>query len=239
MRAVIRPSPIPGVAYNRTGGGKEDGVISTLAELLAYEEAQDRALCGLNLAKREKTGYRSLGAHDPTPTPYFVLDELFGHYSFTSRSRLLDVGCGAGRVLAYFLQKGYPGRATGVELDPQLASMAFSWVREHPTLRVLECNVLDIDLGEYTDFYLFNPFDAGVLQKFIASVESQVEHPVTLVHMSDNGDTWWYEGRDGWTQLASGEIQHFRNERGSRVKVYEIPQHYTVWRYEPDVGEMP
>jgi len=214
---------------------KRDGtLIRSEADLIAYDHLIDRSICGRSLAGPEKTRLAERGAHDPTPTPYFVLQQLFAYYSFNERSHLLDVGCNTGRVLAHFLREGYPGRATGVELDEELAQVAQEWTRIHPMLRVLQGDVLDLDLGEYTDFYLFNPFDSEVLVKFICSVEAQVQKPCTLVHMSDNGDTWWYQGRPGWTEVASGRIQHYRNARGFPVTIYEDPQHFTVWRYSPD-----
>lgn len=214
---------------------KRDGtLIRSEADLIAYDDLIDRSICGRSLAGPEKTRLAERGAHDPTPTPYFVLQQLFAYYSFNERSHLLDVGCNTGRVLAHFLREGYPGKATGVELDEELAQVAQEWTRIHPKLRVLQGDVLDLDLGEYTDFYLFNPFDSEVLVKFICSVEAQVQKPCTLVHMSDNGDTWWYQGRPGWTEVASGRIQHYRNARGFPVTIYEDPQHFTVWRYSPD-----
>ena len=79
---------------------------------------------------------------------------------------------------------------------------------------------------------MFNPLSPGALQQFIESIEYQVEHPCTIIHMSDNGDTWHYVGREGWTELASGAISTFRNERGYKIKVYDHPQHYTIWRHE-------
>ena len=208
--------------------------IRTAAELFARDEAVDESICGFRLLDPGQTRLKALGAHDPTPTPYFVLEELFGHYAFDKRTRLLDVGCGTGRVLAYYVKAGFPGKATGVELDPGHAATARSWASRYANLQVIQGNVLDLDLGEFTDFYLFNPFDSPVLQSFIAQLELQVHHPCTVVHMSDNGDSWWYTNRAGWTELASGSFQSYTNERGYPVKVYDAPQHYTVWRYAPE-----
>lgn len=222
--------------------------IRTLEDLLARDDAVDRAVCGCSLAGPEQTRLADQGAHDPTPTPYFILQQLFSHFSFGEGSHLLDVGCGTGRVLAHFLREGYPGRATGIELDPELAACAAAWARRHDNLRVVQGDVLDLDLSGFTDFYLFNPFDAQVLVKFICSIEAQVRRAVTVVHMSDNGDTWWYQGRSGWSEVASGRIQHYANDRGYPIEVYEYPQHYTVWRYDPisfstdalsSLGELP
>lgn len=215
---------------------RDEALIRSEADLIAYDEAIDRAVCGISLVGPEKTSLADQGAHDPTPTPYFVLRQLFAPLAFDERSHLLDVGCSTGRVLAHFLRESYPGKATGVELDPQLAQVAQSWVARHPNLRVVQGSVLDLDLSEYTHFYLFNPFDASVLVQFIEAIEAQLEHACTVVHMSDNGDTWWYLGRPGWSELASGKIQHYRNARGFPVTIYEDPQHYTVWQYDPSVG---
>lgn len=202
-------------------------------DLLAYEAEIDRAVCGVSLAAPEETRYANRGAHDSTPTFYFVLEKLFGQFSFNSRSHLLDVGCGTGRVLAHFLRAGCPGTATGIELDPELAAAASSWAAYHENLAVIEGSVLDLDLSPFTDFYLFNPFDQGILQQFIEQLELQVDHPCTVVHMSDNGDTWRYTGRPGWTQVGEGRISGFTNARGRLVEVYDCPQHWSSWRYDP------
>ncbi|MBQ6524559.1 MAG: RNB domain-containing ribonuclease, partial [Atopobiaceae bacterium] len=93
-------------------------------------------------------------------------------------------------------------------------------------------SALDLDLSPYTHFYLFNPFDPNVLERFILALEEQLTHPFTLIHMSDNGDTWRYVGRPGWSELASGSIKNCQNDRGHKFSVYEWPQHYTVWHYD-------
>lgn len=201
------------------------------SDLLALEAAKDIAVCGVSLADWERTRYRNLGAHDPTPTHYFVLEHLFRYYSLCSVSHLLDVGCGSGRVLAYYLAMGLPGKITGVELDPGLADKAQSWVSRYENANVLQASVLNLDLGQYTDFYLYNPFDSDVLQRFIEQVEHQVKRPCTVIHMSDNGETWWYEGRRGWDVRASGEFLTYRISDGEAIRAFDHPQHYTVWRY--------
>lgn len=212
---------------------EERCAIRTAADLFAHDETLDREVCGIPLADPGRTRLGAQGAHDPTPTPYFVLQRLFSQVTLDDTSHLLDVGCGMGRVLAYFLRSKLPGRATGIELDPTLVQAARSWTAPYGALRVLQGDVLACDLSEYTHFYLFNPFDANVLQRFIAAIEDKLAHPCTVVHMSDNGDSWWYANRAGWTELAAGEFSSYFNERGKPVPIYRHPQHYTIWRYEP------
>lgn len=207
--------------------------IENKAQLFARDEQLDAQVCGFGLTDPGQTRFAQAGAHDPTPTPYFVLEELFRHFSFTGNSHLLDVGCGTGRVLAHFVRSGCPGKATGVELDPDLAEQARSWAARYDALDVVCADALELDLGQFTDFYLFNPFDTAVLIKFLCALEAQVTAPVTLVHMSDNGETYFYVGRPGWSQVAEGSFQTYRNGRGRVIGVYECPQHYSVWRFDP------
>lgn len=207
--------------------------ISSEADLLLHDSEVDREVCGVSLFVPDKAGPSRQGAHNSSPTYYFVLEELFAHLDLDGSSHLLDVGCGKGRVLAHFLRQGLPGQATGIELDPDMAAIARSWTSSHANLHVLEGSVLDLDLGPYTHLYLYNPFDPNVLGRFIDAVEAHMAHPCTVIHMSDNGDTWWYLGRPGWTELDSGEFLCYRNSRGREIRAFECPQHYTIWRYDP------
>lgn len=212
---------------------RRERLVCSEADLVAQDIETDKAICGISLFAPDEPRFVERGAHSSSPTFYFVLEELFRHLDLDSRSHLLDVGCGTGRVLAYFLQKGLPGRATGVELDPEMAEVARSWSKGHDNLEVLEGSVLDLDLSPYTHFYLFNPFDPNVLRRFVEAIEEQATGPCTVIHMSDNGDTWCYQGRLGWSELADGTFYTYRNARGYEIKVYQCHQHYTVWRYDP------
>lgn len=206
--------------------------IETLEQLLAYDEQLDIEICGLSMADSEAAPQQE-GVHAPDPTPYFVSEELFQNYTFTSSSHLLDVGCGMGRVLAYFKRAKFPGRATGVELDPTLAFKAGSWLQREPNLVVVRKNALELALGDYSDFCLFNPFDSAVLVRFLDSLEVEARRPITLIHMSDNGETYFYQGRSGWTLEKGGEFQYYQSETGAKIKVFDCPQHYSVWKYDP------
>lgn len=189
---------------------------------------RDLAVCGCSLLPAEKNLHAAEGAHDPTPTPYSVLDELLGTLGLTEADHLLDVGCGTGRVLAYFVGAGLPGRVTGVELDAALAATAAAWSARYDNARVVCGSVLDLPLAPFTCFYLFNPFDTPVLRAFLDKLEREAVRPVTLVHMSDNREWPAYLGRSGWTLLREGAF-----ELPADGEKDDCPQHFSVRRFEP------
>lgn len=186
---------------------------------------RDLAVAGSSLERAERTCHADAGAHDPTATPYAVLEDLLGGLDLGAGSHLLDVGCGAGRVLAYFVDAALPGRVTGVELDPALAAEAAAWSARYPSVRVVAGSVLDLPLAGYTHVYLFNPFDAPVLAAFLDKLECEAVGPVTLVHMSDNGEWPAYVGRARWTTLRKGAFE-LPGEEG------DCPQHFTIRRLD-------
>ena len=69
---------------------------------------RDVAVAGRSLERAERTRHAAAGAHDPTATPYFVLEDLLDGLGLNADSHLLDVGCGAGRVLAFFVGAALP-----------------------------------------------------------------------------------------------------------------------------------
>ena len=166
---------------------------------------RDLAVAGRSLERAEKTRHAAAGAHDPTATPYSVLEGLLGGLDLGADSHLLDVGCGAGRVLAYFVDAALPGRVTGVELDPALAEEAAAWSARYPNVRVVEGSVL--------------------LTAFLDRLEREAVGSVTLVHMSDNGEWPAYVGRPRWTLLREGAFELPGGEG-------DCPQHFSIRRLD-------
>lgn len=170
----------------------------------------------------------------PHPDSVFHSGRPFSNLEFFDNSHLLDVGCGTGRVLSFFIQSNLPGKATGVELDPDIAACARTWTRRFENVDVLCDNALEMPLDAFTHVYLFNPFDTNVLMQFIMKVEAEARRPLTLVHMSDNGETYSYIGRSGWSLLRQGEFQSYQTATGRSFHVYDCPQHFSIWQFEPE-----
>lgn len=80
-----------------------------------------------------------------------------------SGTRVLDVGCGAGKfcLVAAFLTDG---QFTGVEQRSELvaAARAAAVTLQLTGIEFLHANLLDISFADYEAFYLFNPFEENM-----------------------------------------------------------------------------
>lgn len=63
--------------------------VSNKDQLFAADERRDCALCGCSLAEPGTTRFAKQGAHDPTPTPYFILENLFSELDFLENPTFL------------------------------------------------------------------------------------------------------------------------------------------------------
>ncbi len=113
------------------------------------------------------------GSHGPCPTEERALELLFPDPELPY-SALVDVGCGSGGVLAWWLQHGFAHNTlTGIEVNRGLAAWARRRFRSHPQVRILSGDAVRMVStlpSTRTLFYLFNPFDAPTLEAFLREV---------------------------------------------------------------------
>ena len=121
------------------------------------------------------------------PAPYRVLADIADHMretDFPLRS-FVDIGCGAGRPLAFFSSLGFE-RMVGIEINPEVAEQArqnmrrirSTWNRSG-RIEILTTDILtaEIDLTGAI-VYLANPFGRATMQAFAAKLKAQIlAHP--------------------------------------------------------------
>lgn len=112
------------------------------------------------------TRYENAGAVNVANSDYAVLPQLFDRL-IEEDEVLVDVGCGKGRVLNWWLRFYPRNRLVGIELDAEVAAKTRHRLRRHPQVEVYSGNVLDLFPEEGTFFYLFNPFDRTVMRQFL------------------------------------------------------------------------
>src|SRR4051794_38874109 len=59
---------------------------------------------------------KSIHYHRYEPTPYKALEQLFNHYELKSSDRVVDFGCGKGR-LNFYIHHLYSATVVGIEMN--------------------------------------------------------------------------------------------------------------------------
>lgn len=106
-------------------------------------------------------------------TPYSVLQSLANSGYITKKDKIIDFGCGKGRV-DFFLAYSTKATMIGVELDERLYNSA---IKNHTTalssnrVSFINCNASEYMINfDVTGAYFFNPFSVEVLDKVIENL---------------------------------------------------------------------
>jgi SAM-dependent methyltransferase len=129
---------------------------------------------------------------DYQPTRRRAFLKLMDQLRLPPGSVFVDLGCGKGRILLLASRFGFR-RIVGVEFSPALAEVARKNVEAFrrarpaaPEIRVVTSDVVDYTIQDDENcLFLFNPFDAVVLQRLLRNVQlslSRAPRPVWLVY---------------------------------------------------------
>lgn len=115
---------------------------------------------------RVESRFSHLGAKAVQNLPYRVIKDVFDAIAVGNDEVLVDVGCGRGRVLNWWLHMGLRNRLIGIELDPQVAAQVTKRLQRYPNVKILAGDAVDLTPADTTIAFLFNPFDGHVVQKW-------------------------------------------------------------------------
>lgn len=121
---------------------------------------------------------------------YFILEKLLENCRrmFPGEKNLLDAGCGKGRVLVAAAHYGFT-KITGVDFAKELCEEAENNMKKikikFPGIdtRIICDDILNYEFrGDETVFFLFNPFNQEILEKFVENVELSVKKFPRTIH---------------------------------------------------------
>ena len=119
------------------------------------------------------------------PTPYAVLERLAGSGLVTRKSRLIDYGCGKGRV-AFFMASQIGCPVTGIDHSQKLIDLAKEnrrACRAGDRVRLIRALAEQYEPADEDAFFFFNHFSErvfdGVLRRIAASRSARLR-PVSL-----------------------------------------------------------
>jgi hypothetical protein len=120
---------------------------------------------GAFLGGIRKTPYGQLGIQDTASTDYAALPYIFAG-AIKESDVLVDIGCGKGRVINWWLSRGLRNPIIGIELDGIVADRTQKRLRRCNNVKIICGNALMQLPEDGTMFYLFNPFDREWVSAF-------------------------------------------------------------------------
>ena len=114
---------------------------------------------------------------------YMYLVEFVKNVKFEPNDVFVDVGCAWGRLIGYLLKKTDISKFYGVELNEKIASKAKKHFKNKSRVEIISGDILENIPTDATVYYLFNPFSADVLDKFLTLLEEKIDHSVKIFYL--------------------------------------------------------
>jgi 16S rRNA G966 N2-methylase RsmD len=189
-----------------------------------FDEAYGVRTSGLIAGRHLGAGH----AHDKQITAYFgVAPSVFrrlvakwrreGAQAAMGKYTFIDVGAGMGRGMLLAAEMGFR-EVWGVELNPVLAGIARKNLRrwkvdgrfqDGQRMKLIEGDATEMKLpAGPVLLFLFNPFEARLMKKFLESVEAQRDGnsaPVELLYVNHEQEVT-IERRKAWARFFKSEV---------------------------------
>ena len=158
--------------------------------------------------------YEATGFLFDLPLKAFLRNRITGE----GDDRIIDVGCGKGRMLEIFHAFGF-SKADGLEYSPALSEIA----RENMKKLGLPCEIFTGDAAlfdgydAYNWFYLYNPFTQDIMLRFIDRLkESLRRNPraITILYTYPQFDSLFADAgfHMGWVGAVTHLVRLITNE---------------------------
>lgn len=135
---------------------------------------------GMILSGSIPSKHKHSGAIETTNSEYEVLEKIFSG-QITRQSVLVDIGCGKGRVINYWLQRGLTNRIYGIELDRNIAARTAKRFSKHSNVSILTGDAVGHIPPDGTIFYMYNPFDARNVMRLEKRLRDLFSHKGGIV----------------------------------------------------------
>jgi SAM-dependent methyltransferase len=148
------------------------------------------------LAGDIKSRHRAAGAYNVINSPYSVLPHMFAG-RVGEDDVLVDVGCGKGRVINWWLSRGLRNRLVGIEMDPELAAAVAERLRRYPNVEIIAGDATSAIPDDATLLYLYNSFDGPSTERFKATLAERFGHRgITILYWNTQWLDLWRDDPD-------------------------------------------
>jgi SAM-dependent methyltransferase len=149
-------------------------------------------LLNIETGEGQKRFYKSFHYHPYEPTPYSGLDVLFNEYELNKNDRLVDFGCGKGR-LNFYVHNRFHAQVVGIEMNEIFFNKALDNLNSYKKKRKVKreditfqcCLAEEYQIHEEDNtFYFFNPFSVEIFRKVIQHIlqsKEEVDRGIDLI----------------------------------------------------------
>jgi SAM-dependent methyltransferase len=192
-------------------------------------------LMGIKTGGDQNGFNKSFHYHRYEPTPYSALEELFNNYNITKSDRIVDFGCGKGR-LNFFIHYYFLATVVGIEMNEDFYQEAnenrTSYFKKTYTsndnIHFYCCLAEEYQVDPMDNrFYFFNPFSIQIFMKTINNILLSVEkfeRDIELILYYPSEDYIYYLENDTSFELKKEIILPYFYEHNSneRFLIYQL-----------------
>jgi hypothetical protein len=117
--------------------------------------------------------------HAVMHSDYYVLEAIFSREEITSKDVLVDVGCGQGRIINYWLSKGLTNNIMGLEINKEIAEDAIIRYKKYRNIQILQGDAIEKLPKIGTKFFLFNPFGVRKIAEMAVKLQNK---PIEIIY---------------------------------------------------------
>jgi len=138
----------------------------------------------------------------------------------------VDVGCGKGRILNYWLHSGLKNKLYGLELDPEFAGRTARRLVKFRNVTILTGNALETLPDDVTLLFLYNPFERDVLERLMAQIREKYAHRLHTIRIVYYGCLYLeaFLGDPDWTVEMLDHLPLFCRSAVARPKTVVSPK---------------
>jgi len=192
-------------------------------------------LMGIKTGGDQQGFNKSFHYHRYEPTPYSAIEELFYHYQVSNNDRIVDFGCGKGR-LNFFIHYHFHATVVGIEMNEEFYQEALNNRKNFlktaylPNSHIYFHNCLAEEYQvEPLDnrFYFFNPFSVQIFIKIINNIlisVEQAERDVEIILYYPSEDYIYYLENDTSFELKKEIILPYvyEDNPNERFLIYQL-----------------
>lgn len=168
------------------------------------------------------------------PTPYSALEILFKSYNINENDKIIDFGCGKGRV-NFYANYFYKTRGTGIEMNNHY--FAECQKNKNSFLTINRADEQDIDFvnclaqeyeieDEDNIFYFFNPFSIqifmNILENIIASLKRFKRKISIILYYPADEYIFFLETYTSFVLSHEIKLSQYKYDKRERFLIYQF-----------------